>query len=185
MEAKLIDPPIANDYASRMRPFPWSELPEPLKDRFSRKTPMYILTEPVTVEWDNYNWTVKAGFIWDGASIPLVLAPISSRFTSGFELFPASLLHDAGWRGDAPWLHHSWRKSLIRYTRLYEALGVAAGYPRWRMRWHRRILFIAAYMRRFPGLGWPDPSLIEVAPVGPNLPHKYSLDWKLYTSGSA
>lgn len=187
IEARLVRPAKAIDYANIINPMPWDRLPGVLKSRFGQHTPMYILRDDATVDWDGYRWTIKAGFIWDGASIPrsFILRCFGiSRFTHAMELFPASLFHDAGWRGTAPRLAKGKLKNLFRWTDFYVALGVSGGYPAWRMRWQGRVLAASAFARAGRRMDYPDPTLVSVTPLSSN--HVNKIDWlNNHTPGGA
>ena len=60
----------------------------------------YCLLESVTVEANGYKITVKAGLVFDGASIPRSLwSLVGSPFTGGYTR--AALVHDALYMGEA------------------------------------------------------------------------------------
>jgi hypothetical protein len=188
MEAELISPKDPVDMGFRMRPIAWSRMPTALQSRFSKKGSNFILTDSVKVLWDGRVWELKPGFIWDGSSIPFWLSAIGvSRFTRGLELFIPSLFHDAGWRGTLPRLSSNPRKNLKRYTEFYFELGLACGYPRWKMAVQLRVLNMVSTFRigKFTKfVDKPDPSQVNILPL-PHCTSKYDLDWQIEITGSA
>ena len=185
MKTALIDPPTSMEY--RGGTYPWEMLPPKLQKRLSPKSPVYLLEHDAVVRWDDRLWEVKAGYYWDSASIPLSLRVIGlSRWSERNELFPASLYHDAGWRGTLPRLGRG-RKNLLRYNRMYADLAVAAGYPPWKMFVQKFVLDLKVWIVGAPKkyADQPDPTLVDVRPADPQLSHRYPLDWLRDTTGSA
>ena len=187
MKAYLSYPANSSGYANIIQAAAWSSLPIYLKKRFKRDNPLYRTSGYARISWGGYFWTINSGFFFDGASIPLVAKVIGfSRFTANMELYPASLFHDAGARGVLPRLVHkndgamNDRVQMKRYNDLYYALGIAAGYPRWKMAFQKRILDVIAetasseYMR-FDD--YPDPTLVQVIPIINGVEPEYTLDW--------
>jgi hypothetical protein len=172
--AELLDPPRPEQYAARLRMAAHDELPPALRSHFDPRGPLYVTTAPIALRWRRWVLQIAPGLYTDASSIPLWLRPLGvSRWSPHLELVPASLVHDAWWRGliedhlsaprDARFSAHKWH-ALVG-NRAYQDVAIASGYRPWRAAAQRLTLDVVARFAYRGPTTRPNPGVIRVVEI--------------------
>ena len=167
--AELIDPLRPEEYARRMRPAAWVELPPNLRSHFDSKGPLYLTVDDITLRWRNFRFEFHAGMFFDFSSIPLALRFAGiSRWSPTLSLVPASLVHDAWWRGlvGEEIVGRKGKAYALLGNQAYREIGTASGHPAWKMAVQAGTLGLVAWLAYGRPRTKPNPEILTVVRLG-------------------